>query len=630
MDKDFIIRVLDDSYNIIDINLNNNLNSIENSLVDNLYYDIELSDKKIVRVDIEKLKEQIDCIKIMLINDKKNIVDADFQRYSINYINYLKTKYDHIRSVLSRRINHNDKGGFYNYYYDIMNINTNKDILDYFSSIGRNYVLFGKNGVGKTKLLNYIKNNYFTNNSYVIPSGRKVLYKDFDNIRIKDVNKFDLNNLFTYYPYENQPNEYLSVKIGNIDHQEISSNNICEYNGKIYGTTLSKILEIFNSLNLNRKLTYNINDYQFYLYNDDLGVNEYSLSEGSDGEKSVVQILCFTFLCPSHSFLFVDEPENHFNTALLNDLFNLLERERPDITFIYCTHNIDFIESRQSFDFLFLKSFDGKNWDIEPKNNYDDIPLDIIIGIIGTKKSILYIEGDNSSFDYRFYSTLFPNFKVIPVESCTKVIEMCKSTKNNNLFNRNAYGIIDNDYREKEEINKYSRGYQVYTLKYNEIENLILSPDILFEVLKPFLGFDKTFDYVKGKIITMAKNTLEYTINDYIQKVYPRLQEQSSYKYKNDIDELKKTFRENSENNINTFVNKLEIFISDVNKYIDEKDYDNILKFCSNKGFLSTLKSSIGINEDAYMVLLLEKIQNDKNFKEKIIKDNFPNLINKK
>ena len=54
------------------------------------------------------------------------------------------------------------------------------------------------------------------------------------------------------------------------------------------------------------------------------------------------------------------------HTALCDKLWNVLEQERPDCTFVYLTHNLDFAVSRNNKTIIWNKSFTPpKFWDFE-------------------------------------------------------------------------------------------------------------------------------------------------------------------------------------------------------------------------------------------------------------------------
>lgn len=72
---------------------------------------------------------------------------------------------------------------------------------------------------------------------------------------------------------------------------------------------------------------------------------EYPVNAMSDGEKvSLFHLLQILFV-DDNSFVLVDEPESFLNPTLSNILWDTLEAVRPDIKFIYISHNMSFVGS---------------------------------------------------------------------------------------------------------------------------------------------------------------------------------------------------------------------------------------------------------------------------------------------
>lgn len=331
-------------------------------------------------------------------------------------------------------------------------------------------------------------------------------------------------------------------------------------------------------------------------------------------------------LCPQNSFVFIDEPESHFNTALLNELFNLLEKERKDIVFIYCTHNVDFIELRENAQLIYLENFDGNNWNIKEINSFDEISIENIINIVGTKKDILFIESEKEKLDYKFYTALFPNFKIIPVTSCSKVIDSCKLLNNSNFLNlnRKAFGIIDNDFRSNEEINKYLQS-KIFTLQYNEIENLLLSPLILEYICNKYELTTK-LDAFKTDVITMATQGKNDIIKDFINKSFAKFQKTGHISTDNLNNIENEIDRINTENKTK-FIEIFNQFFTELDNALSTQNYDEIIRKYPNKGFITCLKK-LGIKEDTYFNWILNSLSSDNTFRENVINTLFGNFFN--
>lgn len=210
------------------------------------------------------------------------------------------------------------------------NLNLNIDrLFEHFKYGNKNYVIFGKNGAGKTTLLKFISSSLLTN-SIILPANRSIKLNTSN--RVSFITDYNLNQKLQ----DDMSLQYLV--------REINKNTLEAYQAGVTQETvlLNKFYRIFASLGLDREIV--IKDDSLFLYGE--GISNYSLVDASDGEKSIAYIIMATLLVPQNSFLFIDEPEKHLNGALLRNLFDKLEEERPDLRFVYLTHVTDFVESR--------------------------------------------------------------------------------------------------------------------------------------------------------------------------------------------------------------------------------------------------------------------------------------------
>lgn len=180
---------------------------------------------------------------------------------------------------------------------------------------------------------------------------------------------------------------------------------------------------------------------------------EYKLDQGSEGEKSIFYILGQCVNAPEGSLIIIDEPEIHINKSILPSLFDRIESTRPDCAFLYITHDIDFSKSRSDSKNYIIRNYIHPNkWNINLVDSSSDIPKDIILKIAGSRKPILFCEGNENSLD-NLYKKIYPDFTVVSVQSCKDVINLTTSLNNNEItgfHHLNCHGIIDGDNQERE------------------------------------------------------------------------------------------------------------------------------------------------------------------------------------
>jgi len=73
---------------------------------------------------------------------------------------------------------------------------------------------------------------------------------------------------------------------------------------------------------------------------------EYHGKEMSDGERVALYLLGQCLTAPNEAMIIIDEPELHLHRSLMDKLWNKVEELCPDKTFVYITHDLDFVTSR--------------------------------------------------------------------------------------------------------------------------------------------------------------------------------------------------------------------------------------------------------------------------------------------
>ena len=182
----------------------------------------------------------------------------------------------------------------------------------------------------------------------------------------------------------------------------------------------------------------------------------YNATEMSDGERVIFYLIGEVVCSPQNSILIIDEPEMHLHKSLMKKLFDLIEIQRPDLAFVYLTHDIDFAFTRQNATKIWAKSYEGQNvWDYEILTDSTPIPEPLYLEILGSRKPVLFLEGDNNSIDYNLYEQVYPDHTIKPLGGCDKVIQSVKSFNEQQGFHQiQSFGIIDRDRRQDDDITR--------------------------------------------------------------------------------------------------------------------------------------------------------------------------------
>lgn len=150
----------------------------------------------------------------------------------------------------------------------------------------------------------------------------------------------------------------------------------------------------------------------------------FSFNDMSDGERAAFFYISTVMTAPEYSFIIVDEPENHLNPAIYNKIWDRLISIRGDCQFIFISHAVDFIKARINCDLVKIDKYIRPN-EFHFKflgDSYKNLPMKNIVEIVGSRKPILFCEGDKDSHDYKVYEILFgKDFTVIPAGTCEEV-----------------------------------------------------------------------------------------------------------------------------------------------------------------------------------------------------------------
>ena len=119
------------------------------------------------------------------------------------------------------------------------------------------------------------------------------------------------------------------------------------------------------------------------------------------------------------------------------------------------------------------------SWDIDIVGGADNIPENIKLDILGSRRRILFIEGTEESLDKPLYGILFPDVTVVPKGNCREVEQSVVGVRNSaDLHWAEAYGIIDSDGRSSEE-SDLLKGKGIFAIDCYSIESLYYHPSVI-------------------------------------------------------------------------------------------------------------------------------------------------------
>lgn len=216
----------------------------------------------------------------------------------------------------------------------------------------------------------------------------------------------------------------------------------------------------------------------------------YSHARMSDGERSALVFSAEVAAAKAGTIFLIDEPELHLHPSIVIGLIKALILVRPDCSFVVCTHELALPLAIPNGKIILVRGCSWQkekitSWDIDIITDSCQIPEWLWIDVIGSRRNILFIEGNaKSSLDQPLYSLLFPSVTVRPLESCKdviKAVEGLRAVEKNHRIK--AFGIIDNDGMSSDQKCKFENN-GVYPLPFFSVESIIYSLEVQSAVAK--------------------------------------------------------------------------------------------------------------------------------------------------
>ena len=220
------------------------------------------------------------------------------------------------------------------------------------------------------------------------------------------------------------------------------------------------------------------------------GGSLYSYARMSDGERCALVIAAEVVAAKAGMVFLLDEPELHLHSSIVVALIKALILERPDCGFVVCTHQLELPAAVKGGEIVLVRDsvwIDGKivSWDVDVIHDSEQIPEWLWIDVIGARRKILFIEGNNkTSLDQPTYALLFPKVSLRPCESCKDVVRAVKGLRDvEGVHRAKAFGLIDHDGMSPEHMSNFEDS-GIYPLPIFAVESLIYSLEVQAAVAK--------------------------------------------------------------------------------------------------------------------------------------------------
>lgn len=350
-------------------------------------------------------------------------------------------------------------------------------------------------------------------------------------------------------------------------------------------TKLDRIQKIWEHVLPHRKLRKRAGVIETYPANSAKEI--YNASEMSDGERVIFYLIGEVVAAPIDALIIIDEPESHIHKAVMKHLWDKIEFERPDCTFVYLTHDIDFASSREDSDKIWMKSYSPSGWDYEILPSDLPIPEQLYLEVLGSRQPVLFIEGEVASIDYQLLPLIFSDMLVKPLGACAKVIDTTKTFNSQTGFHHiKSFGLIDRDRRSDEEIS-HIKDDNIWIADVAEVENFLLIEDVVKTVAlsmekKP----DEVFNQVKQNIINFFQQELTTQVTAHaisrIERVFKIATTQKGISDYTTLDNAMNDFWVTKD-----FKKIYDEIQTEFESYIHNSDYESILRVFNNKGLIA-------------------------------------------
>ena len=342
----------------------------------------------------------------------------------------------------------------------------------------------------------------------------------------------------------------------------------------------------------------------------------YSSVRLSAGERTVLYYLAAVVYAPQGAMVFVDNSAMFLHPSLLSTLWDMIEDARPDCTFVYTTHDLDFVSTRNRCATVWVRDCDpsASTWDYDVLPPDSGLSDDIYLAILGARKHVLFIEGDGiNSIDAKLYPLIFKDFTVKSLGSCNKVIEATRTFNDLASFHHlDSHGIVDRDRRDEGEV-RYLRDRKIFVPEVAEIENILMLEEVIRAVASA-RGHDedRAFHKVKSAVLSQFDHDLR---RQALLHTRHRVKRTMEYRIDGRFANIGML-----EQHINDLVKELnarglyEQFCRDFRALLQEGDYAGVLRVYNQKSMLpaSNVAGVCGLaNKNEYINAILDLLRHD-------------------
>lgn len=357
-------------------------------------------------------------------------------------------------------------------------------------------VVIGPNGVGKSRLMRGLINDY---RRFISSQRRTYLEDQIPSLRPQQAAQ-QLESQLSHalqnpWQWSNEIDS-LFAQLLQEHYAALYAHNEAAKQGAagkpfVTDTTLDRLTAFWGAVFVNRKLSFA--DFSPSVeQTGNLQTETYSAKTMSDGERTCLYMAA-RVLTAQPGLLAIDEPELHMHRKLAIDYWNKLEEMRPDVRFVYVTHDLQFALSRRAPEILVV----GEGQSVE-KAVVDSLPPALIDAVLGAAtltinaRRIIFFEGvSGRGVAHKIMKAWIrgQGSATLGLGNRNSVIEAARAFAEVGIIrNAQVIGLVDRDHGPDDWLDSLEAPARVLDL--HEIESVLVLPDVLRAVAE-HVGFQR-------------------------------------------------------------------------------------------------------------------------------------------